>query len=157
MALCQVITLLRDANRRAGLDLYLRPYGCLPTGYECGVIEVVPNTKVGSSYAYGRSCGSITPHGMTACLSRLLHEHFHLLNMASTACRAFTKVSCIPIPFTLQSRAALGELNDRGLYDIFTSTFGPPGSAAFEAARHAFIISEAAYAIASYLLQASSG
>lgn len=33
----------------AGLDLYLAPYGVLPTSYECGVIEVVPNSKSRSS------------------------------------------------------------------------------------------------------------
>ena len=93
----QVITLLRDAFEGAGLALYVRPYGCLPTGYECGIIEVVPQCK---------------------------------------------------------SRAALGELSDRGLHDIFSAEFGAPGSAAFERARHAFIVSEAAYAVASFLLQA---
>jgi hypothetical protein len=36
----QVIRLLHDAFEAAGLNLYLRPYGCLPTGYECGIIEV---------------------------------------------------------------------------------------------------------------------
>ena len=41
----QVICILRDAFTAAGLDLYLRPYGCIPTGYERGVIEVVPHTK----------------------------------------------------------------------------------------------------------------
>jgi hypothetical protein len=95
-AAAQVISLLKDAFQRAGLGLYLRPYGCLPTGYECGIIEVVPNTK---------------------------------------------------------SRAALGELSDRGLYDIFSSEFGAPGSSAFEKARTNFIVSEAAYAVASFLLQ----
>ncbi|KXZ46150.1 hypothetical protein GPECTOR_46g219 [Gonium pectorale] len=93
----QVISILRDAFTSAGLDLYLRPYGCIPTGYERGVIEVVPHTK---------------------------------------------------------SRAALGELSDRGLHDIFVSQFGPPGSSPFEAARRNFITSEAGYAIASFLLQA---
>lgn len=92
----QVIYLLKDAFDKAGLTLYLRPYGCLPTGYECGIIEVVPATK---------------------------------------------------------SRAALGELSDRGLYDIFSAEFGAPGSPAFERARHNFIVSEAAYAVASFLLQ----
>lgn len=92
----QVIQILRDAYSTAGLDIYLCPYGCLPTGYERGVIEVVPNTK---------------------------------------------------------SRAGLGELSDGGLYDIFTAEFGAPHSPAFEAARRNFIISEAGYAIASYLLQ----
>jgi hypothetical protein len=50
-------------------------------------------------------------------------------------------------------RAALGELSDRGLYEIFQSEFGAANSPAFEAARRNFIVSEAGYAIASYLLQ----
>lgn len=41
----QVIKLLRDAFVGAGLPAYLCPYGCLPTGYERGIIEVVPNTQ----------------------------------------------------------------------------------------------------------------
>uniref|UniRef100_A0A061RGS5 1-phosphatidylinositol 4-kinase n=1 Tax=Tetraselmis sp. GSL018 TaxID=582737 RepID=A0A061RGS5_9CHLO len=40
----QVISLLKDVFHKAGLDLYLMPYGVLPTGYECGIIEVVPNS-----------------------------------------------------------------------------------------------------------------
>ena len=92
----QVISLLKNAFIKAGLDLYLCPYGCLPTGYECGIIEVVPKTK---------------------------------------------------------SRAALGELSDRGLYEIFQTEFGAANSPAFEAARRNFIVSEAGYAIASFLLQ----
>jgi hypothetical protein len=95
-SLPQVIKILKSAFERCGLDLYLAPYGCLPTGYEKGVIEVVPHTK---------------------------------------------------------SRAALGELSDRGLYDIFLTEFGAPGSPQFERARRNFIVSEAGYAIASYLLQ----
>ncbi|GFR44535.1 hypothetical protein Agub_g5805 [Astrephomene gubernaculifera] len=93
----QVISLLRSAFQTAGLDLYLRPYGCIPTGYERGIIEVVPHTK---------------------------------------------------------SRAAMGELSDRGLHEIFVSQFGPPGSARFEDARRNFITSQAGYAVASFLLQA---
>ncbi|KAG1666312.1 hypothetical protein FOA52_004794 [Chlamydomonas sp. UWO 241] len=93
----QVISLLKGAFTDAGLGLYLAPYGCIPTGYECGIIEVVPNC---------------------------------------------------------QSRAGLGELTDSGLYEIYQSEFGPVGSPGFEAARHNFIISEAGYAIASFLLQA---
>jgi hypothetical protein len=92
----QVIKILKSAFERCGLGLYLAPYGCLPTGYERGIIEVVPHTK---------------------------------------------------------SRAALGELSDRGLYDIFLTEFGAPGSPQFERARRNFIVSEAGYAIASYLLQ----
>jgi hypothetical protein len=52
-----------------------------------------------------------------------------------------------------RSRAALGELSDRGLHDIFCAEFGAPGSPAFERARENFIVSEAAYAVASYVLQ----
>jgi phosphatidylinositol 4-kinase A len=40
-----VIGLLKDAWRKAGLELYLAPYGVIPTGYECGIIEVVPRCK----------------------------------------------------------------------------------------------------------------
>lgn len=36
----QVIRILRGAFKSAGLGLYLRPYGVLPTGYERGIIEV---------------------------------------------------------------------------------------------------------------------
>ncbi|KAL6758982.1 kinase-like domain-containing protein [Haematococcus lacustris] len=93
----QVVQLLKAAYDRAGLPVYLRPYGCLPTGYEKGIIEVVPNSR---------------------------------------------------------SRASLGELSDKGLYDIFQAEFGLPGSPSFEAARSNFIASQAGYAIASYLLQA---
>ncbi len=32
--------LLKDAWHKAGLELYLCPYGVLPTAYECGIIEV---------------------------------------------------------------------------------------------------------------------
>lgn len=41
----QVIGLLKDAFKKAGLDLYLAPYGVLPTAYECGIIEVVPEAS----------------------------------------------------------------------------------------------------------------
>ena len=41
----QVIRLLQDALRKAGVDLYLAPYGVIPTGYECGIIQVVPDCR----------------------------------------------------------------------------------------------------------------
>jgi phosphatidylinositol 4-kinase len=37
-----VISLLRDAWSAANLELYVFPYGVIPTGYERGIIEVVP-------------------------------------------------------------------------------------------------------------------
>ncbi|GLT58161.1 hypothetical protein SLA2020_310800 [Shorea laevis] len=92
----QVIALLRDIFEAIGLNLYLFPYGVLPTGPERGIIEVVPNTR---------------------------------------------------------SRTQMGETNDGGLYEIFQQEYGPVGSPSFEAARENFIISSAAYAVASLLLQ----
>ncbi|XP_030545471.1 phosphatidylinositol 4-kinase alpha 1-like isoform X3 [Rhodamnia argentea] len=41
----QVISLLRDTFEAVGLNLYLFPYGVLPTGPERGIVEVVPNTR----------------------------------------------------------------------------------------------------------------
>ncbi|KAK4491384.1 hypothetical protein RD792_002127 [Penstemon davidsonii] len=41
----QVISLLRDIFEAVGINLYLFPYGVLPTGQERGIIEVVPNTR----------------------------------------------------------------------------------------------------------------
>lgn len=60
---------------------------------------------------------------------------------------------CAQVVPNTKSRAALGELSDRGLHDIFCSEFGPVGSPEMERARENFILSEAAYAVASYLLQ----
>jgi phosphatidylinositol 4-kinase A len=93
----QVLSLLKERFDRACLTLPLFPYAVVPTGYEQGIIEVIPNAK---------------------------------------------------------SRAQLGELTDGGLFEIFQREFGLPGSPRFEAAREAFIASSAAYAVASYLLQA---
>ncbi|WOK93151.1 phosphatidylinositol 4-kinase alpha 1 [Canna indica] len=41
----QVIALLKDIFDAVGINLYLYPYGVLPTGPERGIIEVVPNTR----------------------------------------------------------------------------------------------------------------
>lgn len=54
----QVISLLRDIFEAVGLNLYLFPYGVLPTGPERGIIEVVPNTRSRSQM------GEITDGGL---------------------------------------------------------------------------------------------
>lgn len=41
----QVIGLLKKEFSTAGLGVYVDPYSVVPTGYECGIIEVIPNTK----------------------------------------------------------------------------------------------------------------
>ncbi len=58
-AVLQVIQLLRDAFQQAGLPAYLRPYGCLPTGYERGVIEVVPDTNSRCAPVRAYVCGFV--------------------------------------------------------------------------------------------------
>ena len=38
----QVVGLLRDVWQTVGLDVYVFPYGVLPTKYECGIIQARP-------------------------------------------------------------------------------------------------------------------
>lgn len=52
-----------------------------------------------------------------------------------------------------KSRASLGEVSDGGLFEIFQSRYGAPGTPKFEQARHHFIASQAGYAVASYIVQ----
>ncbi|KZV17745.1 hypothetical protein F511_01554 [Dorcoceras hygrometricum] len=54
----QVISLLKDIFEAVGLNLYLFPYGVLPTDPERGIIEVVPNTRSRSQM------GEITDGGL---------------------------------------------------------------------------------------------
>lgn len=51
----QVVRLLKDAWDKAGLDLYVAPYGVLPNAYECGIVEVRLCSRVGTAPATGTS------------------------------------------------------------------------------------------------------
>lgn len=41
----QVIELCRDILKSVGLELWLDPYGVIPTGFERGIIQVIPRCK----------------------------------------------------------------------------------------------------------------
>lgn len=41
----QVVALLKHKFDKIGLALPLVPYGVIPTGHECGIIQVIPNAK----------------------------------------------------------------------------------------------------------------
>ena len=53
------IGLLKDALRKAGLPLYLAPYGVLPTAYECGIIEVRPPHTAFQHAGFQRLAGPV--------------------------------------------------------------------------------------------------
>jgi phosphatidylinositol 4-kinase len=53
----QVISLLRDIFAAVHLELYLCPYGVLPTGFERGIIEMVPNTRSRTQMGEVTDCG----------------------------------------------------------------------------------------------------
>lgn len=53
----QVIAMLEETFKDIGLDLFLYTYGVITTGYEMGLIEVVPNTKSRSGLGELSDCG----------------------------------------------------------------------------------------------------
>jgi hypothetical protein len=72
---CQVIKLLHTAFQAAGLGLYLRPYGCLPTGYECGIIEVNSLMMVKSVHLYLLINCCTSDVGSDVCIARQQAGH----------------------------------------------------------------------------------
>lgn len=59
-------------------------------------------------------------------------------------------IECVPNSST---RDEIGKTTDCSLKDYFISKFGPPESASFQKAQRNFIVSSAAYAVTSYILQ----
>ena len=160
----QVVGLLRDVWQTVGLDVYVFPYGVLPTKYECGIIQARPS----ASGCEQHDMITIFPNSMFTPLSPLAYAYpapaqggvgdlwsalmktsegmdqwrqgsDHKINMS---------VQCMPlqcVPNTT-SRASMGETADGGLYDVFRRDYGAPGSPRFEAARLNFIRSCAGWA-----------
>ncbi|RVX12362.1 Phosphatidylinositol 4-kinase alpha 1 [Vitis vinifera] len=163
----QVISLLRDIFEAVGLNLYVFPYGVLPTGPGRGIIEVrlymlhVMKMVFLSwmlSPCGGKSC--IDPTSKPGVYGFLLPGISHpylwlstLINSPSSVSvnsHFYSHYSVVP---NSRSRSQMGETTDGGLYEIFQQDFGPVGSPSFENARDNFIISSAGYAVASLILQ----
>lgn len=53
----QIVTVLKDVFSKNNLELFLYPYGVIPSGYERGIIEVVPNTRSRSGLGEMSDCG----------------------------------------------------------------------------------------------------
>ncbi|OMO63448.1 hypothetical protein COLO4_32443 [Corchorus olitorius] len=140
----QVIALLRDIFSAVGLNLYLFPYGVLPTGPERGIIEL---RITGSLGEYDVPSTGFLGFGLY-CSVILAFVGLKTVTIGTD--NDFVKKKVVP---NTRSRSQMGETNDGGLYEIFQQDFGPVGSPSFEAARRNFIISSAGYAVASLLLQ----
>ncbi|ETP50587.1 hypothetical protein F442_04139 [Phytophthora nicotianae P10297] len=59
----QILRVMDDLWREAGLDLCLLPYACISTGDEIGMIEVVGDAETLASIIYARHAKSITKLG----------------------------------------------------------------------------------------------
>ncbi|EFN54838.1 hypothetical protein CHLNCDRAFT_134867 [Chlorella variabilis] len=74
----QVMRLLKGAFDRAGLPLYLAPYGVVPTGHEQGIIEVIPQAKSRAQLVSGAGvCGNL---GFETAPFKLSYEMTQLLD-----------------------------------------------------------------------------
>lgn len=90
----QVIALLRDIFEAVGINLYLFPYGVLPTGPERGIIEVTPFFTI-SYYLSWRvvpwvhaycACGTLYTFGACSFCAGMLHAHCQIRTLDTEFC-----------------------------------------------------------------------
>jgi len=55
----QIVSMLQTTFKEAGLKAYLYTYGVIVTDFECGLIEVIPNTKSRSGLGELSDCGLV--------------------------------------------------------------------------------------------------
>ena len=142
-----MVGLLRDVWQTVGLDVYVDPYGVLPTKYESGIIQA-RNAQLSAScgtsclrcklFALGCQQRQHRSGDDLGCADSPARDHIYCVGVEpeSRGSRRTAALQCVP---DTTSRASMGETADGGLYDVFCRDYGAPESPRFEAARLNFI------------------